>query len=544
MARTRRVGRRLRRLVSPDIALDQRLPANEDEARIYDRIAQARIAQDDLLAFVRFMRPDPNDPDDVRLSRYICARPHRAVADALTKLESGEIRRLIINMPPRHGKTELASKLFLPWVIGRHPWWSTIFGTYNQTYAEDIGRAVREVITSPLYAQVFPEAIHRLRTDSQASDRLQNAAGSVFAFAGRGGTITGRGGNLLVCDDPIKDRKEADSKLIRDQLWEWLLQVFRSRMMDKDARICLIQTRWHADDAVGRITDPDNEYYNAQTAARWHIVDLPALALPDDPIGRKEGEPLWPERFDKAHFEEIQASDPRGFAALYQGRPVLPGMRFFDENWFHPYGPRELPGKEHLRIYVASDHAVAVDQSADKTCLIPVGVDSEGTVWVLPDVWWRQANTEVVVEAMLSIIRRHRPLAWFAERGHIAKSIGPFLRRRMLEEGVYASVRDLPITADKQTRAQSIQGRMAMQKVRFPSFATWWLEARKQMLQFPHGPHDDFVDALAWIGLGLDTMINARAVTAAPTPYAPMTLGAIKNAAKRDAALRTGTGGW
>jgi len=544
MAKTRRVGRRLTRLIPQDIEAEDRLPAPEAEARIYDRLAAAQRAQNDLLAFARYMRPDPGDADDVRLSRYVCARPHRAVADALTKLESGEIRRLIINMPPRHGKTELASKLFLPWVIGRHPWWSTIFGTYNQTYAEDIGRAVRETMTSPLYAQIFPEAIHRLRTDSQASDRLQNAAGSIYAFSGRGGTITGRGGNLLMCDDPIKDRKEADSKLIRDQLWEWLLQVFRSRMMDKDARICLIQTRWHADDAVGRISDPDNEYYNTETASRWHIVDLPALALPDDPLGRKEGEALWPERFDKAHFDEIQRSDPRGFAALYQGRPVLPGMRFFDDTWFRPYGPKELPGKEYLRIYVASDHAVSVEQTRDKTCLIPVGVDAEGTVWILPDVWWRHANTETVVEAMLAMIRRHRPLAWFAERGHIAKSIGPFLRRRMLEEGVFASVRDLPITADKQTRAQSIQGRMSMGKVRFPGFATWWLEARKQMLQFPHGPHDDFCDALAWIGLGLDTMVNAQGPREKPRQYAPMTLGAIKDAAKREAAALRSTGGW
>ena len=216
MAATTRKGRRVRRtwVTQPNRVLRD---PREDEARIYARMAAAIAARDDLLTFARFMSPDPDDIDDVQRSLYVCARPHRAVADALQKLEAGTIKRLIINMPPRHGKTELASKLFIPWVAGRHPDWSIIFGTYNSTYAEDIGRAVRERMHSSLYAQVFPDPGSRLRQESMASDRLQNAAGSLYTFAGRGGTITGRGGHVLVCDDPIKDRAEADSATIRDK---------------------------------------------------------------------------------------------------------------------------------------------------------------------------------------------------------------------------------------------------------------------------------------------------------------------------------------
>lgn len=542
MAATHRKGHRLRKLVTPKQT--RALPGREDAARIYARMAAAAEARDDLLKFARFMRPDPEDADDVSRSTYVCAKPHRAIADALTKLESGEIRRLIITCPPRHGKSELASKLFIPWVVGRHPNWSTIFATYNQTFAEDIGRAVREGLNSNLYAQVFPDPLCRIRQETQASDRLQNVAGSIFAFAGRSSTLTGRGADCLVCDDPLKDRKEADSKLIRDQLWDWLNQVFRSRMMNKDARIVLIQTRWHADDAVGRITDPDNEYYTEDTASRWHIIDMPALAMEGDALGRKPGEPLWPQRFDRHFFKEIESSDPRGFAALYQGRPVLPGTRFIEESHIRVYTAGQLPPRDQLRIYGASDHAVSIDQSRDKTCLIPFGVDQHGVIWILPDVWWRHAQTDVVVEGMLSLIRRNKPLFWFAERGHISKSIGPFLRKRMLEEGVFCSVRDMPITADKQTRAQSIQGRMAMGHVRFPGFANWFLDARKQMLQFPHGPHDDFCDALSWCGLGLDSMVGARGPTEKPREFAPMTFGAIKREQKLLRDRMVTTGGW
>lgn len=492
-------------------------------AWLLERLLAADEAQDDLLRFARYMRPDPAAMEDPGRSMYQPARPHRAIANALHQIESGTIKRLIITVPPRHGKTELASKLFIPWVAGRHPEQSIIFASYNETFATDIGRSVRAAIQSPLFGQVFPDV--RLRTDSAAADRLEIEGGGLLTFAGRGGTITGRGGHLLVCDDPIKDRAEADSPTIRDKLWDWLQQVFKSRMMTEDARILLIQTRWHADDAVGRLIDPNNDYYHREEARNWHVLDLPALAMDDDPLGREPGEPLWPERFGKAFMADMQRGDPRGFTALYQGRPSPPGGRFLQEQWLIPYQAHELP--TDLRIYVASDHAVSAAQERDKTCLLPVGVDSEGTIWVLPDVWWRHAQTDVAVEAMLALIRKRKPLAWWAERGHISKSIGPFLRKRMLEENTFASIHELVPVADKQTRAQSIQGRMAMRRVRFPVFAPWWAEAKQQMLQFPNGARDDFVDALAWVGLGLDTITTAQ-TTKAPKEIKPFTFGALK----------------
>jgi len=508
--------------------------------RLLERLAAAEDARDDLLAFAQYMRPHPDDMEDVNRSLYVPARHHKAIANALQRVERGDIRRLIITVPPRHGKTELASKLFIPWFAGRHPEQSVIFGTYNETYAVDIGRAVRDAIQSPLFNQVFPDV--RLKGDSAASDRLQLLQGGMLAFAGRGGTITGRGGHLLVCDDPIKDRKEADSQVIRNQLWDWLNSVFKTRMMTDEARLILIQTRWHADDAVGRTIDPTNDYYSRDEAKGWHILDLPALALDDDPLGRDPGEPLWPERFGKAFLTDMQRGDPRGFSALYQGRPTPPGGQFVQEQWLIPYQPHELPTE--LRIYCASDHAVSAEQDRDKTCLVPVGVDSEGTIWVLPDVWWRHATTDIVVDAMLAMIRKRKPLAWWAERGHISKSIGPFLRKRMLEEQVFGAVHELVPAADKQTRAQSIQGRMAMRKVRFPMFAPWWAEAKQQLLQFPNGQRDDFVDALAYIGLGLDTITTA----VAPEPkreVKPMTLGAIRaQTAARDRARAARLGGF
>jgi len=483
-------------------------PISRREA-IIRRLLAIQQAQTDLLAYTSFTMPDHRDPDDARRTRYQSDRLHRTLADALQKLADKRILRLIVNCPPRHGKTEIASKRFMAWLAGQRPDEHLIFGTYNDTYAEDNGRAVRDILTSASHKQVFPT--FGLKEGSASAKRLETLQSGILAFVGRGGSITGRGGHGIIIDDPIKDRAEADSPLIRKQLWEWFTQVVATRLMTPDSFIMLIQTRWHEDDLVGRLTDPTNPFYDPDEASKWTVVDLPALALEDDPLGRKKGEALWPERFPRDFLLGQQRLDARGFQALYQGRPTSETGTFFQSHHLRTYQPDELP--PDLRYYIASDHAVSTRQDRDKTCLIPVGVDDNDNIYVLTDVWWRHAASDTVVEAMLSLMQRFKPLYWWAERGHISKAIGPFLRKRMSEESTYASVIELTPVADKQTRAQSIMGRMSMGKVFFPARAPWWPEARDQLLKFPHGSHDDFCDALAYIGLGLAQQVGANHVT-------------------------------
>lgn len=489
---------------------------------IIHRLLAADDSRSSLLSYTAFTMPDYQHLDDVRYSRYQQARLHSTLASVLEDIAAGRKRRVIINCPPRHGKTELASKRFLAWLSGKFPEKSYIFGTYNQTYAEDVGRAVRDIASSAQHAQVFPQ--FGFKDGSMAVNRLETTRDGVIAFVGRGGTATGRGGHGIIIDDPLKDRAEADSQLIRDKLWDWYTQVIATRQMTDDAFIMIIQTRWHEDDLVGRLTDPGNPFYDEQEAKQWTVVDLPALALENDPLGRAPGEALWPERFPREFLMAQQRLDPRGFQALYQGRPTSETGAFFQSEYIKTYQPHELP--KNLRYYCASDHAVSTRQDRDKTCLIPVGVDEDDNIWVLPDVWWRHAAADTVVEAMLNLMATRKPIYWWAERGHISKAIGPFLKKRMAEESTYASLVEVTPVADKQTRAQSILGRMAMGRVFFPAFATWWPEARDQLLKFPHGAHDDFVDALAYIGLGLAQQVGAGRVRASNAAR-PGTFGAL-----------------
>lgn len=503
-------------------------------------------ARDDLIAFTKLTNPVPDAPDDVDQSLYVDAKHHRVIAAALEQVAARKIPRLIITLPPRHGKTTLASHAFPAWVAGKFPNDSMILSTYNEKFSWDFGRKVRDIMQMPQYGQVFPETV--LKDNAAAVDRLAIDGGGVLFFTGRGSSITGRGGNILLIDDPLKDRNEADSPAIREKLWTWFTQVLGTRLMTKDGAIVIIMTRWHEDDLVGRLTDPHNPCYSVEEAKRWKIIDLPAIAGDKDVLGRKKGEALWPERFDLEYLENVRRTDMRGFQALYQGRPSPEDGAFFKAEYIRTYiRMSDLPARDSLRYYAASDHAVSLEQGRDKTCLMVVGVDDHDQIWVMPDVFWTRASTDVVVEAMIALMEKYKPQTWWAEKGHISKSIGPFLRKRMLERRVFCAIDEVTPVGDKQQRAQSIHARMAMGKVVMPQFPRWYADAHDQLLKFPQGVHDDFVDTLAYIGLGLTKQRPKKLLAPASNAPAFGTYGWIKNDTKqreRDQRYARTSGGW
>jgi predicted phage terminase large subunit-like protein len=498
---------------------------------LLQRRRAALAARDDLLSFTRFMMPDPDHPDDVSLSAYHVESFHRAIAAALEQVELGLLPRLIINVPPRHGKSQLSSRMFPAWFQGRHPEESVILATYSDKLSWDFGREVREIMEDPLYGQVFPGI--PLKTASV--DRIENEYGGKAFFVGRGSAITGRGAIGLLIDDPIKDRVEADSLVTRNKLWAWYNQVAKTRLLSSVGWIIIIQTRWHEDDLVGRLTDPRNPDYSAVEGPKWKIIDLPALSRGvGDPLGRPAGRALWPQRFPVTYLEEMRSADPRGFQALYQGSPTPEKGNFFPADSIKTYNRGERPPDDKLRFYCASDHAVSTTQDRDKTCLIPIGIDEDNNIWVMDDVVWSHIPTDQVVERMISLMAKYKPLFWWAERGHITKSIGPFLRRRMRERDVYCAIAEVTPVHDKKTRAQSIMARMAMGMVYFPSYASWWMEARQEMLQFPFGIRDDFVDALAWVGSGLVVYAPPRPAKPKKPAPAAMTLAWVKSSSNQE----------
>lgn len=466
------------------------------------RILQCRK---DLLKFSQFMMPDPAEPMNPFKSTYVATKFHTEVAKALEAVEREEIKQLIFCMPPRHGKTQLATKNLAAWIAGLHPEWDIGVASYSDTMATDFGADTRAVIQSRQFHAVFPD--YALRKGGSAKDNIQSTKGGRLVFVGRGGALTGRGMHIGLGDDLFKDHEEARSQAVRDAAWNWFTKVFMTRRMGPKL-VILTMTRWHSDDIIGRLTDPDNDCYNEIEARKWKIILLPAIAEDGDVLGRAPGEALWPERFDLDFLMSQQRLDPLGFAALYQQRPTVADGVLFRRETIQFYRRGELPSD--LTIYCASDHAVGERQRNDPSCLIKVGVDKQDNIYVL-EADWRRMAADVAVEAMITMASgKQRPVLWFAGRDHITKSIGPFLRKRMAETGVYINLVEQTPIGDKTQRAQSIAGRVAQGKVYFPQEPLWAQRAVDEMLAFPNGAHDDFVDCLSELGRGLGHQFRPR----------------------------------
>lgn len=513
----------------------ERKPLRSTKEQAQARLEAVKAARKSLLHFMQLAMPDPKARNNSTVSEYKPSFHHQVIAETLEEMMAGYKRKVLLTCPPRHGKTALATVGFVAWWLGHNPTKSVIVGTYNSDYAKDLGRLVRDMMLSPAYKLVFPEV--GLKADSQAADRLETSDGGTAFFVGRGGAITGRGGDLLIVDDPLKDDAEASSPTIRQTLWSWFNKTFMTRGMTDKVRVMCIMTRWHEDDLIGRLTDPQNPDYSESEAKQWHKIDMPALCTdPDnDPLGRDFGDPLWPQRFNKTYLDGLRKRDPVGFSALYQCSPAPPEGIMFTKECLRTYTRDQLPS--NLRIYMASDHAVSEKQKRDKNCIIAAGVDEDDNLWILPDIFWKQATADMVVEGMLNMIVTHKPLIWWAEAGAIGKSLGPFLRKRMQEESTYCAIHEVHPGGDKLTRAQAIHGRAMMGKVLFPSFAPWWTEAKDELMKFPTGTHDDFVDALGHLGRGLSTMSRASEQRPNTDKKAPKvgTLAWVKEQSNRQA---------
>lgn len=478
------------------------------------RMLKIRAARENLIDFTELTMPDPDHPESVDHSRYQAQYFHKALAAALEEVEAGRILRLIITFPPRMGKSELTSRRLPAWFMGRDPYRHLMFGTYNQPFAEDFGRDVRNILKSSEFGLVFPHV--SLRKGEAASDRLKTEQGGLAVFVGRGGSSTGRGADLLIIDDPLKDRSEANSEATRKELWDWFNDTMSTRLMSDTGAIIIIQTRWHEDDLVGRLTDPTNPCYNEEEAKQWKVINFPAIAGENDALGRKPGEALWPQRFSLEFLESFRRRNPKGFSALYQQKPTPDDGDLFTKDMIQTYTRSQLPG--NLRIYAGSDHALKLKEENDRTCMMIVGIDQHNVMWVL-DCWWKRQPSDVQVETMLDLQDQWSPLIWWAGRDHITGSIGPFLSKRGRERTVWVNISELPEKGDKVQKAQPIIARARQGMVRFPVDAPWLEDAKGEMLKFPQARHDDFVDALGNIGRGLHRQV--RAGTAKPKIVAP-----------------------
>ena len=337
---------------------------------------RAEAAKNDLIEFCKLMQPD-----------YKVGKHHRMLADLLMEIERGREYdetgkpligtgkdRICVNMPPRHGKSQLVSIYFPAWFLGRNPDKKVLMVSHTTDLAVDFGRKVRNIINSDTYREVFPHVT--LASDSKSAGRWNTNLGGEYFACGVGSALAGRGAHLLLVDDPHNEQDIINGNLdVFDKAYEWFTYGARTRLMPQ-GRIAVIQTRWHMDDLTGRLTKDMTQNHLAD---QYEVIEFPAVLEVDVPDEEKPGKtkvvekPLWPEFFDLDALYRTKASMPVfQWNAQYQQNPTAEEGSIIKREWWQPWYPEQPPQCEY--IIMTLDAAAEANNRADFSAFTVWGV--------------------------------------------------------------------------------------------------------------------------------------------------------------------------
>jgi predicted phage terminase large subunit-like protein len=426
--------------------------------------AEAELARRRLADFIQLVEPT-----------YRRSTHSEVICDHLEAVERGDIDRLMIFMPPRHGKTMHTSQAYAAWTLGRNPRQQIVLASYGAELAEENSIKARAYMRDDRWPFDC-----RLSEESRARHRWKTDAGGILIAVGIEGGLTGRGADRLIIDDPVQGPEEAASESQREKLWAWYGDVARTRLMPA-GKIILCQTRWHDDDLAGRLL-------NSAGAARWKILSLPAIAEENDPVGRAPGEALWPDRYPVEELpkvpEEISSSS---FSALYQQNPVPAGGATFKPEWFEQRYDA-LPPRMHL--YQAVDSAWKDGLANDRSVVATLATDLKD-IYVV-DIWAGRAKYSDLRRMVIENYGKHKPRMLYVEEAASGYALVDELRR---STGI--PIKGIsPGRESKEARADSVTNWFEAGRVKFPKSASWMGDLLGEFLRFPHGKHDDIVDAI------------------------------------------------
>ena len=427
---------------------------------------------------------------------------HLLICDVADRIVSGDCKRAIFLMPPGSAKSTYATVRFPAYYLGRLKNKGVICASYNDTLAAQFGKKTRNLIRQIETQSLFPNL--SLTADSQAKGEWDTNEGGFYFAVGIGGGVTGRRADLGIIDDPIRGRKDADSQLIRDNCWSWYIDDFRTRLKP-GASIIIILTRWHQDDLVGRILpeswDGESGTVTSIDGEDWEVVCLPAQARSGDILGRSEGDWLWTDWFTPDWWEQtkktVLQSGQRSWNSLYQQTPADDEGTYFRREWFKRFNLGEEPKTNN---YQAGDFATKEDEG-DFTESGVFGMCKDGELWV-KDWWYKQATTDVWIDAQLDQYSESKCLATFGETGQIRRAVEPFQRMRSRQRKIYPRFEWLVRSADKPSMARSFQGMASAGMVHIPN-TDWGERLINQLVSFPNGKYDDGVDVCALIGMAI-----------------------------------------
>jgi predicted phage terminase large subunit-like protein len=440
--------------------------------RLELRLAQITArdqATSSFLDFCRYVWPE-----------MIVGAHHKKIAAALDRVVSGECKRLMIAMPPRHGKSQMGSYLFPAYLMGKKPDSKLIVGSHTAELAQRFGRMIRNLVADERYKELFPDFL--LSADSKAAGRWDTSHGGEAFFIGKGGAMTGRGGNVVILDD-ILDEQDALSNTAMENTWEWYQSGPRQRLQPNGA-IIVINTRWKTDDLSGRLL----KLQGGIKADKWEILEFPAI-LPS-------GGPLWPEYWKLEELEAVKHTiGLQKWNAQWQQTPTADEGAILKREWWQRWKPEEPPLVEY--IIQSYDTAYSKKETADYSVITTWGVfvpdiDSGPNIILLDVKKGRWDFPE------LKRIAREEYKNWNPDNVLIeAKATGITLQQELRRVGI-------PVTMyspggrragqDKVSRANSIAPILESGMVWAPE-TEWADELIEECAAFPNGDHDDMVDS-------------------------------------------------
>jgi len=404
----------------------------------------------------------------------------------------------MVFMPPRHGKSMATSELFPAWFLGRNPKKQVVVASYAASLAQSFGRKVRNLFASPEFGALFPGV--GLAADSAAKDNWHTNLGGVFTSVGIGGGLTGKGADVAIIDDPVKDMQDADSETIRETTWDWYRSVLRTRLMPGGA-IVVVLTRWHQDDLAGRLLAD----MGAGHGEKWEVISLPAIAdSHDDALGRSIGEPLWPARFPLSELLPIKTADAGGrtWSALYQQKPTPGDGTLFKTAMLGVVPAAPIGGTIVRRWDLAATRQIGA-RDPDWTVGVKMLKADDGRYFVLDVVRLRgdPADVEAAIVNTAAQDGYDVRIVIPQDPGQAGVAQAQYLVRRLSGYTVEA-VRE---TGDKATRAAPFSSQVNVGNVSLVR-APWNRAFIEEASAFPAGAHDDQVDAAsgAFEALGED----------------------------------------
>jgi predicted phage terminase large subunit-like protein len=416
-------------------------------------------------------------------SAFIHGKHHEIMAEAFERVANGDLKRLIINMPPRHTKSEFASYLLPAWFLGRYPDKKIIQTAHTAELAVGFGRKVRNLVNSKDFKEIFPDV--SLQADSKAAGRWNTNKGGEYFAIGVGGAVTGKGADLLIIDDPHSEQEGASSDInVFNRTYEWYTSGPRQRLQPKGS-IVVVMTRWHQKDLTGQVVDASIKRGGAD---QWEVIELPAI-LPS-------GSPLWSEFWKLEELQALKAELPASkWMAQYQQDPTAEEGALVKREWWKEWKYTEPPTCEF--IIQSWDTAFLKTQRADYSACTTWGVfykeNEEGQFVpnvILLDAYKERLEFPELKKVAMEKYRAYSPDAFIIE----AKAAGMPLIFELRQMGIPVQEYTPSRGNDKISRVNAVSDLFASGVVWSPA-TRWGEEVIEEFAAFPNAEHDDLVDS-------------------------------------------------